>query len=404
MTEFICKICGKQCGSKGIGSHLKRKHQISNKEYYDTFLKSKDEDKCKICGKSTTFDTILTGYRKYCSTKCLNLDPEIRAKIENTNLERFGARGNFGRKEVSQKAIKNSQSEQGKQKRAQTNIEKYGSANVFGSEEIKNKIKHTCQLRYNVNYASQAEKTKNNIRQTQIKHFGDHHMRVAKAIESIKKQRLDRLNTFAINNDCTRKRDLINEYGSGWYQAGIVPLIKQSGVLFVKNEYIPKIIEYSKLTNTYTSKYERDLVDFIKTFYFDDIMTNIRTIIHPMELDIYLPNINIAIEYNGTYWHSIERGIDKGYHLRKSLRCREKDIHLIHIYEFEDFEEQKQLLKDLINGQDNYPNNDFNKNNLLDQIPNPEIIYKDNNYTIYGAGKLVQNNLLSIDTLVEVKD
>lgn len=111
MTEFICKICGKQCGSKGIGSHLKRKHQISNKEYYDTFLKSKDEDKCKICGKSTTFDTILTGYRKYCSTKCLNLDPEIRAKIENTNLERFGARGNFGRKEVSQKAIKNSQSE-----------------------------------------------------------------------------------------------------------------------------------------------------------------------------------------------------------------------------------------------------------------------------------------------------
>ena len=229
-------------------------------------------------------------------------------------------------------------------------------------------------------------------------------MRVAKAIESIKKKRLDRLNAFAINNDCTRKRDLINEYGSGWYQAGIVPLIKQSGVLFVKNEYIPKIIEYSKLTNTYTSKYERDLVDFIKTFYFDDIILNTRNIIHPMELDIYLPNINLAIEYNGTYWHSIERGIDKEYHLRKSLHCREKDIRLIHIYEFEDFEEQKQLLKDLILGIDNYPNNDFNKNNLLDIIPKSEIIYKDNNYTIYGAGKLVQNNLLSIDTLVEVKD
>lgn len=30
MTEFICKICDKQCDSKGIGSHLKRKHQISN--------------------------------------------------------------------------------------------------------------------------------------------------------------------------------------------------------------------------------------------------------------------------------------------------------------------------------------------------------------------------------------
>ena len=214
-------------------------------------------------------------------------------------------------------------------------------------------------------------------------------MKVAKAVESIKKQRLTRLNAFAINNDCTRKRDLINEYGSGWYQAGIVPLIKQSGVLFVKNEYIPKIIEYSKLINTYTSKYERDLVDFIKTFYFDDIISNTRNIIHPMELDIYLPNINLAIEYNGTYWHSIERGIDKEYHLRKSLRCRNKGIRLVHIYEFEYFEEQKQLLKSLIEGQDNYPKNDFNKNNLIDTVPTPEIVYQDQSYTIYGAGLLI---------------
>ena len=68
--------------------------------------------------------------------------------------------------------------------------------------------------------------------------------------------------------------------------------------------------------------------------------------------------------------------------------CKEKNIRLIHIYEFEDFEKQKQLLKDLILGQDNYPKNDFNKNNLIDNIPVPEIIYKENNLTIYGAGKL----------------
>lgn len=388
MNSIICKICGQELFAKGISSHLRRQHNITNQEYYNKYLKTPNEGICPICKKETKFDTILTGYRKYCSTKCLNLDPKIRTKIENTNLERFGAKGNFGRKEVSQKAVKNSQSEQSKQKRAQTNIEKYGSVNVFGSEEIKNKIKHTCQLRYNVDYTSQAERTKNNIRQAQIKHFGDHHMRVIKAVESIKKQRLARLNTFAITNDCTRKRDLIDEYGTGWYQAGIVPLIKQSGVLFVKNEYIPKIIEYSKLTNTYTSKYERDLVDFIKTFYFDDIIPNTRNVIHPMELDMYLPKLNLAIEYNGLYWHSIERGVSQDYHLRKSLLCRAKGIRLIHIYEFEDFEEQKQLIKDLILGVDNYLKNDFNKNNLLDNIPKSEIVYKDDYYTIYGAGKL----------------
>lgn len=50
---------------------------------------------------------------------------------------------------------------------------------------------------------------------------------------------------------------------------------------------------------------------------------------------------------------------------------------------------KKQLFKDLILGIDNYPKNDFNKNNLIDTIPNAEVIYKDNNYTIYGAGKII---------------
>ena len=78
--------------------------------------------------------------------------------------------------------------------------------------------------------------------------------------------------------------------------------------------------------------------------------------------------------------------------LRKSIACRNKGIRLIHIYEFEDFEKQKQLLKDLILGIDNYPKNDFNKNNFIN-IPKPEIVFKNAKYTIYGAGKLLGGNL-----------
>lgn len=114
--------------------------------------------------------------------------------------------------------------------------------------------------------------------------------------------------------------------------------------------------------------------------------------ISPYELDIYIPDLSIAIEVNGNYWHSVEEGCSKDYHLMKSLLCREKDIRLIHIYEFEDIEEQKQLLKNLILGIDNYPKNDFNKNNLIENIPKPEIIYKDR-YTIYGAGPLIKEGV-----------
>lgn len=74
--------------------------------------------------------------------------------------------------------------------------------------------------------------------------------------------------------------------------------------------------------------------------------------------------------------------------LKKSLLCREKNIRLIHIYEFEDLNEQLKLLKSLILGEDIYNKEDFNKNNLIINVPKPEIVYKDDNYTVYGAGKL----------------
>lgn len=129
-----------------------------------------------------------------------------------------------------------------------------------------------------------------------------------------------------------------------------------------------------------------------------------KSVISPKEIDIYLPDLQLGIEYNGTRWHSIEMGTPKDLRLKKSLLCRDRGIKLIHIYEFENFEEQKQLLKDLILGVDNYSSNDFNKNNLINTIHNAEVIYKDNNHTIYGAGELVKNNSLRVDTLVEVKD
>lgn len=69
--------------------------------------------------------------------------------------------------------------------------------------------------------------------------------------------------------------------------------------------------------------------------------------------------------------------------------CRERGIRLIHIYEFEDFEEQKKLLISYLSGIDMYPE-DFNKNNFLTKIPNPEIIYLDDRMKVFGSGKLVK--------------
>ncbi len=78
---------------------------------------------------------------------------------------------------------------------------------------------------------------------------------------------------------------------------------------------------------------EQELADYIKSIGFD-IESNTKKIITPQELDIYVPAVGIAFEYNGSYWHSAAKK-DKFYHVDKYLSCKEKDIHLIQIFDDE---------------------------------------------------------------------
>jgi hypothetical protein len=76
-------------------------------------------------------------------------------------------------------------------------------------------------------------------------------------------------------------------------------------------------------------------VEFISSLGIDNIQTNNRTLIKPLELDIVLPDQKIAIEYNGLYWHSESNNINSTYHLYKTNKCKELGYRLIHIFEDE---------------------------------------------------------------------
>jgi very-short-patch-repair endonuclease len=64
-------------------------------------------------------------------------------------------------------------------------------------------------------------------------------------------------------------------------------------------------------------------------------LNNNKEIINNAELDFYIPDYKIAIEYNGLYWHTEKHGKSKNYHLNKLLECNKKGIKLIHIFEDE---------------------------------------------------------------------
>lgn len=89
------------------------------------------------------------------------------------------------------------------------------------------------------------------------------------------------------------------------------------------------------------SKGEHEVRKFIESF---DIKTKKdRNILQGNELDIYIPDKKLAIEFNGVYWHS-ELHKNKNYHLDKTELCNEKGIKLIHIWE-DDWDYRKEIVK-----------------------------------------------------------
>lgn len=86
------------------------------------------------------------------------------------------------------------------------------------------------------------------------------------------------------------------------------------------------------------SKTEVEIVNIIKEFYNGDVQRNVRNILSDRyELDIYLPALGIAVEYNGMIWHSEQfRPTDAKYrHLNKLINANNKNIRLIQIWEYE---------------------------------------------------------------------
>lgn len=80
------------------------------------------------------------------------------------------------------------------------------------------------------------------------------------------------------------------------------------------------------------SKPETELHNFIKSLGFE-VETNNRKILNRKEIDIYIPSLNKAIEFNGLYWHYSDKHFKPGKHALKSNLCREKGIKLLHIRE-----------------------------------------------------------------------
>lgn len=87
---------------------------------------------------------------------------------------------------------------------------------------------------------------------------------------------------------------------------------------------------------SYISKPEQAIHDFICSLDTNlKVIQSDKKLLKGKELDIYIPEKKIAIEFNGLYWHSEEAGKGKDYHYTKWGLCASKGVQLIQIWEDE---------------------------------------------------------------------
>lgn len=56
--------------------------------------------------------------------------------------------------------------------------------------------------------------------------------------------------------------------------------------------------------------------------------------IPPLEVDLYVPDLKLAVEVNGTYWHS-EKFKNRNYHVDKFNACSKEGVRLIQVWDYE---------------------------------------------------------------------
>jgi len=164
-----------------------------------------------------------------------------------------------------------------------------------------------------------------------------------------------------------------------------------------------------RCSNCKVSYNEQEIVEFIKTIYDGSIILHDRSMLKPNELDIYIPDKKLAIEYNGSYYHRVEK-LGNNYHQKKTLDCNDKGIRLIHIFD-SDWVHKKEFIKQkiLIALNKDFRKKIYAKNTIVKIENNKERLrnfYNDNHiqgytsnfiysFSLYSKNKLVANILLA---------
>lgn len=155
-------------------------------------------------------------------------------------------------------------------------------------------------------------------------------------------------NKFVICKVCGKKLGRIDTQHLKIHNMSKIEYIEKYGTdNLVSKEYHDKMVESVNIANinmtfTKNSKSELEIKDFIESGGLE--CRSDRHILNGREIDIFIPEKNIGIEYNGNKWHTEWFGKkDKHYHLSKLEERRKNGVGLITIFE-DEYETHKEIV------------------------------------------------------------
>lgn len=86
---------------------------------------------------------------------------------------------------------------------------------------------------------------------------------------------------------------------------------------------------------TYSSKNEKEVLDFIRSVYSGSVVPNDRSVLGGREIDIYCPDLKIGFEFTGLYWHAEKQNPENKHLIWKMQFAAKEGVTLITIFEDE---------------------------------------------------------------------
>ena len=363
------------------------------------------EVKCDICGKErimeyrTYFKLTDKLTNKYYCHKCSII------KMGETNLKKYGFIAPLQNKDILNKMIKTnikkygvehaSQLKSVKEKQKNTNLKKYGYITVLQNMKVR---KEGLMKKYGVEFPTQNNKIKLQIEETNMKRYGVKNTLQAKELREkgylkLRKKMLSDNNIISVcDNDYLINCDICHNN-----------ILINKSIFYGRKKCNTILCTICNPVSNQISGIEIQLQNFIKNNYNNEILLNINNIITPYELDIYLPKLNLALEFNGVFWHS-DFYKENNYHLNKTEECEKQGIYLMHIYE-DDWLYKQDIVKSMIlNKLNKTPNKIFARKTEIKEILDNKIIreFLDKNHIQGFIGSKIKLGLYYNNELVSL--